>query len=146
MEKPEKAKGPTRVLIIDDHERVRAALLANLGKDRELQVAAAAAATEGALEAALQFEPDVVLLDVKRTDGSGMEICQKIIGAQPGIRVLILTSYPDEREKGEIQALGAAAYLLKDLDLQELLQQIKAPQRSARCMGSPTGLPRESQT
>jgi DNA-binding NarL/FixJ family response regulator len=72
----------------------------------------------------------VVLLDVKRGDGGGIEICRKIVRERPSTRVLVLTSYPDEREQGETQAMGAVGYLLKDLDLQELLQQIKVPQGS----------------
>lgn len=130
--------GRTRVLIIDDHERVRSALLGKLRRDRELEVMGTAASTDGDFEAALMFGPDVVLLDGKRNDGNGMEICRKIVLARPGIRVLILTSYPDEREKAEIQALGAAGYLLKDLDLQGLLQQIKGP-RASGVHGNPTG-------
>ncbi|MFQ5882578.1 MAG: response regulator transcription factor [Candidatus Methylomirabilales bacterium] len=131
--------GRTRVLIIDDHERVRAALLAKLGRDRDLQVTGTAAATDGDLEEALRFEPDVVLLDVKRTDGNGIEICRKIVRERPWTRVLILTSYPDEREKGEVQAMGAGGYLLKDLDLQELLRQIKVPQASGVHGNTPGG-------
>jgi DNA-binding NarL/FixJ family response regulator len=120
----------TRVLIIDDHERVRVALLAKLERDWDLHVTGTAASTDGDLEEALRFEPNVVLLDVKRGDGGGIEICRKIVRERPSTRVLVLTSYPDEREKGETQAMGAVGYLLKDLDLQELLQQIKVPQGS----------------
>jgi DNA-binding NarL/FixJ family response regulator len=120
----------TRVLIIDDHERVRAALLAKLERDGDLEVTGTAASSDRDLEEALRFEPDVVLLDVKRGDGGGIEICRKIVRERPSTRVLVLTSYPDEREKGETQAMGAVGYLLKDLDLQELLQQIKVPQGS----------------
>lgn len=122
--------GQARVLIIDDHESVRGALVAKLARDRDLQVTGTAASTDGDLEEALGFEPDVVLLDVKRGDGGGIEICRKILRERPSARVLILTSFPDEREKGETQAMGAAGYLLKDLDLQELLWQIKVPQAS----------------
>ncbi|MFQ5873251.1 MAG: response regulator transcription factor [Dehalococcoidia bacterium] len=116
-----------RVLIVDDHEKVRPALIAKLGGEHDLQVMGTAASTDGELEEALQFEPDVVLLDVKRNDGEGLEICHRIVRARPSTRVLILTSYPDAREKREVLATGAAGYLLKDLDFQELLEQIKAP-------------------
>ncbi len=115
------------VVIIDDHEKVRAALFAKLERDGDLQVIGTAASTDLDLEEALRFEPDVVLLEVKRSDGKGLEICHKIVRARPSTRVLILTSYPDAREKREVQMIGVAGYLLKDLDFQELLWQIKVP-------------------
>lgn len=117
--------GRTRVFIIDDHEKVRAALLSTLGEDPDLQVVGTAGSADEVIQKALKFEPDVVLLDVKRSDGCGMRICRRILQRRPSIRVLVLTSYLDEREKEELQGLGAAAYLLKDLDVQELLRQIK---------------------
>lgn len=116
----------TRVLIIEEHEHVRAALLARLDRDHELAVKGTALSRRGELEDVLTFEPDVVLLEVKRDDGRGIDICREIIRARPSIRVLVLTSYFDEREKREVRAIGAAAYLLKDLDQQALLHQIKA--------------------
>ncbi len=115
----------TRVLIIDDHEKVRAALLSTLGEDPGLQVVGTAGSADEAIEKTLRVEPDVVLLDVKRSDGCGMEICRRILQGRPSIRVLVLTSYLDEREKEELQVLGTAGYLLKDLDVQELLRQIR---------------------
>lgn len=128
----------TRVLIIDDHELVRAALLEALAREADLQVRATAASTDPELLEALRFEPDVVLIDVKRVHGNGVEICRKIIREQPSSRVLVLTSYADEREEGEIQAMGAVGYLLKNLNFQELLHQIKvAPTR--RGHGNPVG-------
>ena len=111
----------TRVLIVDDHESVRAALSDKLTKNREFQVAATAAETDGDLAKAMKFEPDVVLLDVKRRHGSGSEICRRIVRERPSARVLILTSYPDEVERAEVRAAGAVGYLLKDLDMRELL-------------------------
>lgn len=131
--------GKTRVLIIDDHESVRAALLAKLGRDQDLHVKGTAGSGDGDLEESLIFEPDVVLLDVKRSDGGGIEICRKIIRERPSTRVLILTSYPDAREKAESRALGAAGYLLKDLDLQELLRQIKVHQGGGTHRGARGG-------
>lgn len=116
----------TRVLIIDDHEKVLAALLSALEEEPDLQVAGTAGATHASIEGALRFEPDVVLLDVKRVDGGGAEICRRIVRERPSTQVLILTSYPDEREEQDARASGAAAYLLKDLDIQGLIRQIKA--------------------
>lgn len=115
----------TRVLIIDDHKRVLAALLSALDAEPDLDVAGTAGSAPESIADALRFRPDVVLLEVKRDDGRGIDICRGIVQARPSTRVLILTSYPNEREQREVQATGAAAYLLKDLDQQELLRQIK---------------------
>ena len=117
---------PTRILIVDDHDSVRAALSAKLAEIPGLVVAATAAETDDNLAEAMKFAPDVVLLDVKRQRGSGLEICRRIVRERPTARVLVLTSYPDEAERAESCAAGAADYLLKDLDLEVLLRQIKA--------------------
>ena len=116
----------TRVLIVDDHESVRAALSARLSESRNLLVAATAAETDGDLAEAMKFEPDVVLLDVKRRHGSGLAICRTIVRQRPSARVLVLTSYSDEKEKAEVRAAGAAGYLLKTLDVTALLCEINS--------------------
>lgn len=118
----------TRVLVIDDHKRVLAALLSALDAEPDLDVAGTTGSTQESIADALSFQPDVVLLDVKREDGSGTEICRNIIRERPSTRVLILTSYPDEREKRAVHAVGAAAYLLKDLDIDGLVREIKGRQ------------------
>lgn len=125
----------TRVLIIEKHENVRAALLAKLDSDRDLSVSGMAVSGSRDIEDALKLQPDVVLLEVKRGDGSGIEICRRIIRERPSTRVLVLTSYPDEREETEVRAMGAA-YLFKDLDVRQLVRQIKASQ-APECIGNP---------
>lgn len=130
----------TRVLIIDDHENVRAALAATLERERDLVVTATGAAGNGDIEEALRFEPDVVLLEVKRGDGSGLDICRRIVQARPAARVLVLTSYPDTREQAAARALGAA-YLFKDLDVHELMQRIRTPQARGVPEGPRGGTP-----
>lgn len=114
----------TRVLIVDDHETVQAALTARLAASRDLEIAATTAASDDELVEALRFEPDVVLLDVKRRHGGGIGLCRRIIRERPSTRVLVLTSYPDETERSAVRAAGADGYLLKDLDLDELLHRI----------------------
>lgn len=116
----------TRVLIIDDHKRVLAALLSALDAEPDLEVTGTAGSTHESIADARRFQPDVVLLDVKREDGGGTEICRNIVRERPSTRVLILTSYPDEQEKRDVHAVGAAAYLLKDLDVEGLVREIKA--------------------
>ncbi|MFQ5656682.1 MAG: response regulator transcription factor [Candidatus Methylomirabilales bacterium] len=111
--------GQTRVLIIDDHETLRSALVTKLSRDQDLRVIGTAAATDGDLEQGLRCKPDVVLLDVKRRDGNGIRICREIVRMWPLTRVLILPSYLDEGERGETEATGAVGYLLKDLDLRK---------------------------
>src|SRR5207249_1169795 len=92
----ESAARPLSLLVVDDHEVVRQGLVALLGRRREFQVVAEAGTVAEALQAARRFQPDLVVMDVRLPDGSGIEACREIRAEFPATRVIILTSYPDE--------------------------------------------------
>ena len=85
-----------RLLVVDDHEVVRQGLVALLDRRPEFQVVAEAGTGAEALEMARRFQPDIVVMDVRLPDGSGIEACREIRSELPDTRVIILTSYPDE--------------------------------------------------
>ena len=89
-------QGPLRLLVVDDHEVVRQGLVALLDRRGEFEVAAEAGSVAEAIDAAARFEPDLVIMDVRLPDGSGIEACREIRAARPETRVIMLTSYPDE--------------------------------------------------
>ncbi len=105
----------TRLLLVDDHEMVRAGLRALLGTVATLEIVGEAGDAAGAVRAAARLRPDVVLMDLRLPDASGVEACREIVSAAPQTRVLFLTSYSDEEAVVSTMLSGAAGYLLKDI-------------------------------
>ena len=105
-----------RVLLVDDHEIVRIGVRTVLSRDPRFQVVGEAETASGALDQALRLKPDVVLLDLRLPDRSGVDVCRELKqrGARPS--VLCLTSYADERTILAAMDAGADGYLLKEVD------------------------------
>ena len=114
------------LLVVDDHEVVRQGLSAMLGRRPEFHVVAEAATVAEAIEAAHRFEPDLVLMDVRLPDGSGIEACREIRADLPGTRVVMLTSYPDEEAVLAAIIAGASGYLLKQVRARDLVAALEA--------------------
>ena len=105
-----------RVLLVDDHAIVRRGLKAVLQERAEIVVIGeAGGVAEGVAEAA-RLQPDVVVMDLRLPDGSGVEACRQIRAADPTINVLILTSFADEDALFSAVLAGASGYVLKDLN------------------------------
>ena len=86
---------PTKVLIVDDHEIVRKGLVMLISRQEDLVVAGEAVAAAEAVQKARELSPDVVVLDIRMPDGSGVEACRDIRAENPDVKVLMLTSYSD---------------------------------------------------
>ena len=123
---PSPAARPLSLLIVDDHEVVRQGLVALLGRRPEFQVVAEAGTVADALEAARRFQPDLVIMDVRLPDGSGIEACREIRAEFPETRVVILTSYPDEDAVLSAIVAGASGYLLKQVRARDLVAALEA--------------------
>ncbi len=106
---------PLRILVVDDHEVVRQGLAALLGRHEAFQVVAEAGSVSEALGAARRFVPDLVVMDVRLPDGSGIEACREIRSENPQIKVVMLTSYPDEEAVLSAIMAGASGYILKQV-------------------------------
>ena len=118
-----------RVMLADDHEVVRQGLKALLGHRETLQVVAEAASVAEALEAAARTLPDVIVMDVRLPDGTGIEACRDIRAERPETQVLMLTSYADDEAVYAAIIAGAAGYLLKQTRGRELVSAIEAVAR-----------------
>jgi DNA-binding NarL/FixJ family response regulator len=115
---------PLRVLVVDDHELFRTGLRALL--EEEGFVGADSPSGEAALAALPAFRPDVVVMDLNMPGMSGIEATERVLEAMPGTAVLMLTiNRDDERVLAAIRA-GASGYLLKDAELDEIVNGIRA--------------------
>jgi len=114
------------LLIVDDHEVVRQGLAALLGRRPEFQVVAEAGTVAEAVAAARRFRPDLVVMDVRLPDGSGIEACREIRAELPETRVVMLTSYPDEDAVLSAIIAGASGYLLKQVRARDLVAALEA--------------------
>src|SRR5215218_8577574 len=117
---------PLRLLIVDDHEVVRQGLVSLLGRNAHFQVVAEAGTAAEAVEQARRFEPDIVVMDLRLPDGSGIEACRDIRAELPRTRVVMLTSYPDEEAVLSAIVAGAAGYLLKQIRGRDLVAALEA--------------------
>lgn len=119
----------TRVMIVDDHEVVREGLRSLLRRRPELAIVGEADSVASAIEEARKTEPDVVIMDVRLPDGSGIEACREIRAERPDTKVLILTSYADEEAVFASIMAGAIGYLLKQTSTNTLIEAIERAMR-----------------
>ena len=115
---------PVRVLIVDDDEVFRVGLLTMLSRQGSVSVVGEAFTVETAIDKACDLKPDVVLMDVRLSGGSGVEACRAIRDSCPAARVLFLSSYEDDEAVLAAVVGGAAGYLLKHVNAKGLLQAI----------------------
>jgi NarL family two-component system response regulator LiaR len=118
-----------RVLIADDHPVVRQGLRTFLELQEDFEIVGEAADGEAAVAAAQELHPDVVLMDLVMPQVDGIEAIRRLRVNSPATRVLVLTSFADERMVLPAVKAGAAGYLLKDAQPQELAQAIRAVSR-----------------
>jgi len=116
----------TRVLICDDHEVVREGLRGLIGRQDGMSVVGEAATVAEAIAAAARTKPDVVVMDVRLPDGSGIEACRAIREAHPETKMLMLTSYADDEALFAAIIAGASGYLLKQTRGQAVVDAITA--------------------
>ena len=119
------SNGKLKILIVDDHDIVRKGLAMLVSRQEDLSVVAEAGTVAEAVEKARDSVPDVVVMDIRLPDGSGIEACREIRDENANIKVLMLTSYSDEEAvMGSIMA-GASGYLLKEIRSQEIVDAIR---------------------
>jgi two-component system, NarL family, response regulator DevR len=114
-----------RVLIVDDSEMVRTGLRTLLGTEPAMEIVAEAANVATGIEASARLKPDVVLLDIRLPDGTGIDACRQILKRSPGTRVLIVTSVIDDAVMDDAIRAGAHGYLLKEIDGRGLVNAVR---------------------
>ena len=116
---------PIRVLMVEDHALVRMGLEAVIRKNSRVKVVAHAGTIKEAIQKVTANKPDLVLMDIRLPDGSGVEGCRQILSDYPDIRVLFLTSHSDDDSILAAVLAGAHGYLLKDIQPKELIRAIE---------------------
>jgi two-component system response regulator DevR len=114
-----------RLLLVDDHKVVRSGVKALLSATGSIEVVGEAGTVADAVSVAARLKPDLVLMDVRLPDGSGIDACREIRAARPGTRVLFLTSFADDDAVLATILAGAAGYLLKEIDEEALIRAIE---------------------
>ena len=123
------ADGPIRVLIVDDHEMVREGLMAMLKPEPDIEVVGQTGLGAVVADLVESSRPDVVLLDARLPDMSGVEVCRRLGRTHPGVSVVILTTYTDVELVEECIQAGARGYVVKDVERFSLKESIRAVSR-----------------
>jgi two-component system, NarL family, response regulator DevR len=117
---------PLRVMLVDDHEVVRDGIKLLLADTSDVVVCAEAGSAREAVAVAARALPDVIVMDVRLSDGSGIEATRDIRATRPQTQVLMLTSFADDEALFASIMAGAAGYVLKQIKGDELVRAIRA--------------------
>jgi DNA-binding NarL/FixJ family response regulator len=115
-----------RVMLVDDHEVVRQGIRALVEAAGDMTVVAEASGVAEAVERASSTLPDVVVMDVRLADGSGIEATREIRATRPETKVVMLTSFADDEALFASIMAGAAGYVLKQVRSNDLVRSIRA--------------------
>lgn len=118
-----------RIMIVDDHEVVRFGLKGLLERQAGWQVVAEAGTVADSIRLANDHQPDVIVMDIRLTDGSGIDACRQITKSHPDINVIMLTSFAEDDFIFNAISAGASGYVLKQVGNDDLIQAIEAVAR-----------------
>src|SRR3989442_1911575 len=119
------AKERIRILLVDDHEVVRDGVKALINANDDLTVVGEAGSVREAIDQAMRTKPDVVVMDVRLADGSGIEATREIRARLEKTQVLMLTSFADDEALFASIMAGASGYVLKQIRGGELVRGIR---------------------
>ncbi len=120
---------PVRLLVVDDHNLFRRGLIALLSRDPRVQVVAEARDAGEALKLGAQHQPDVILLDNHLPGVHGVEALPQLCATVPHARIVMLTVSEDANDLAQALARGAAGYLLKTVEGDELVEAVLRAQQ-----------------
>src|ERR1700756_3307842 len=115
-----------KVLVVDDHDLFRTGLSSLLSAEADIEVVAQASGGRMGVRLAAELQPDVVLMDVRMPDLSGLEATRQILKQDPDIRVLALTVASEDRDVETVLEAGAVGFLAKDTPIDSLAAAIHA--------------------
>jgi two-component system, NarL family, response regulator DevR len=116
---------PVRIIIADDHEVVRIGLASLLDRQPGFSVVGEATSGDEAVRLARRERPDVVVMDIRMPNGSGIDACRTITTELPSLPVIMLTSYADADALFDAIDAGASGYVLKRIGSGELVDAVR---------------------
>jgi NarL family two-component system response regulator LiaR len=116
----------TRVMIVDDHAMVRSGLSAFISAADDLELVGEAANGTEAVRMCADARPDVILMDLVMPGMDGVATTRAIRERFPNVRVIALTSFPEDRLVQDVLEAGALSYLLKNVGVDDLARAIRA--------------------
>mgnify|MGYP001077610835 CR=1 FL=1 len=114
-----------RVLVVDDHDLVRAGITRMLDDVSGIQVVGEAATGEEAVKKARELKPDVILMDIKMPGIGGLEATRKLMRSNPDLKIIAVTACEEEPFPTRLLQAGAAGYLTKGSALSDMVQAIR---------------------
>lgn len=114
-----------RVLLADDHVMLRQGTATLLAREQDIEVVGQAGDGREAVELAHRLEPDIVVMDVRMPEYTGIEATRRIREALPEVQVLVLTAHDDDQYVFSLLEVGASGYLLKTAPVSELVDAIR---------------------
>jgi NarL family two-component system response regulator LiaR len=115
-----------RIVIADDHTVFRQGTRGLLERENDMEVVGEAGDGEEAIKIIERLKPDVAILDIAMPKLNGVEVTKRVKPKQPSTAILILTAYDDDEYIFALLEAGAAGYLLKDVDSQEVVDAVRA--------------------
>jgi len=115
-----------RILLADNHQRMRDSLRSLIDNQPGMEVVAEAEGTFSALQCALEFKPDVAVMDINMTGLKGTDAVRRMISDCPCLKFVALSVYPNREFVGGMLKAGASCYLLKDCAFEELIPAIRS--------------------
>lgn len=115
-----------KVLLVDDHEMVRIGLAAVLGTEDGIEVVGEASSGQEGIRLAMEYKPDVVLMDLVMEGMDGIETTRRLLQQHPDCKVIVLTSFIDDEKIYPVIEAGAFSYLLKTSRAGEIAQAIRS--------------------
>lgn len=114
-----------RILVADDQAMVRAGFRMLLGGEEDLEVVAEASNGLEAVDKAARFRPDLILMDIRMPELDGLEATRRILAADQGARILVLTTFDLDEYVFEALRAGASGFVLKDDSPEQLIAAIR---------------------
>ncbi|MBI3159331.1 MAG: response regulator transcription factor [Chloroflexi bacterium] len=115
-----------KIMLVDDHEVVRLGLKSLLSNYANFEVIAEASSADEAVQRALEYKPDVVVMDIRLPGKNGIEATREIIALLPDTKIIMLTSFAEDELLFDAISAGACGYVLKQIGSDDLVNALDA--------------------
>jgi DNA-binding NarL/FixJ family response regulator len=124
FEKSDTVRGTTTVVLVDDHELARRGVRKLLSSDASIEVVGEAESCWGAISLIAQLRPNVVMVDIRLRDGTGIDVSRSVKELAPDTRIVVLSAYDDSQYVVSMVKLGVSGYLTKSSSGDDLIRAV----------------------